>query len=216
MRTRSYAVLALLLLAVPAAAFAQQDDTLPPPKPRHRPADSSPGLREVHGSFTQSDRRGFWLTAGLGVGGESFNAHDGLGWSDSKSGGVGYLKLGGTLNPHFLLGAELQGWSTSYYWQGYDRSLGSLMGIVQYYPSARGNFWVRGGFGFAHDYLRDYVAPGFVTTSDENGTAYAVGIGYDIRMARRVSLTPILDFLGQHYETHTERVVTLGVGVTFH
>ncbi|HTS87046.1 MAG TPA: hypothetical protein VMG41_01015 [Gemmatimonadales bacterium] len=205
MRALFYAFPAAALLVAPAAAFAQQSDTL-----------SSPGLREVHGSFNPSGRRGFWLTVGLGVGGESFNANDGLGWSDTKTGGVGYLKLGGTINPHFQLGAELQGWSTNYYWDNYDRSLGSLMGIVQYYPSARGDFWIRGGFGYAHDRLRDYSTPGIVIISDEDGTAFAGGLGYDVRLSRRLFLTPSLDFMGQHYSDHDERLVTFGVGITFH
>jgi hypothetical protein len=216
MRNRVMSLLALCGLLLPAVARAQ-DDNPEDDRDRHRPRphDHHSGLREVSDHAGRSRREGFWLSAGLGVGGESFDAHDGLGWSDGKAGGMGYLKLGGTISPNFLLGVELQGWTAQYYGQGYDRDLGNLMAIGQWYPSARDGFWFRGGVGFARDHLRYYGGPpaGTLITT-RNGTAYSVGLGYDLPVGRRVSLTPTLDFLGQRYETHTERVFSIGLGIT--
>jgi hypothetical protein len=212
MRTRLVYLLAFLLGALPVTALAQDDDSGRDPHRRPR----SRGLREVSDDAGRSRRDGFWLSAGLGVGGESFDARDGLGWSDRTTGGVGYIKLGGTVNRNLLLGAEVQGWSNHYYDADYDRTLGSLMGIVQWYPDGRGDFWLRGGLGFAWDELDFYGTPPANITTRRSGTAFAIGLGYDARVGRKISITPQLDFLAQRYDTHDERVVSFGIGITFH
>lgn len=206
--------LALALLLAPAAAQAQDDD------PHHGRGSRGRGIRQVDDDTARRRREGFWLSAGLGVGGESFDARDGLGWSDNVSGGVGYLKLGGTVSRSLLLGVELQGWGADFYQSGfsgvsYERALGSLMGIAQFYPAERSDFWLRGGLGVAVDQLRDHAGD-MVFETNRYGSAVAIGLGYDIPVARKISITPSLDLVGQHYDTHNERLLTLGVGVTFH
>ena len=160
--------LVILLLGgalLPVAAQAQQE----------HPRRGGRGLREVSEAAARSRHQGFWLSAGLGVGGERFDAHDGLGWSDSRAGGTGFLRLGGTVSPSFLVGAEVQGWATANYQQGYDRTLSSLLAIGQWYPGGgTSNFWVRGGIGWAHDDLRLYGASGNSLTTGRNGTAFAL------------------------------------------
>lgn len=208
MRKLMLVALTALSLA-PAVASAQDDD-----RDRDRDRDRyhrRGGLREVDDS--RFDRRkGFWLSAGLGAGSESFDANDGLGWSDDKGGGVGYVKLGGTVSQSLLLGAEFSAWGTRYRYEDYDRGLTSAMFIAQWYPAPRGDFWLRGGVGFARDYLD--IDGG--ERRRENGGVLAVGLGYDIRVGRNVSITPMLDLQGQRYETHDERLVNIGLGITFH
>lgn len=203
---RKLMLIALTALSLaPAVASAQDDDR---DRDDHRRRG---GLREVdHNRYER--RKGFWLTAGLGAGSEAFDANDGLGWSDDKGGGLAYLKLGGTVSPSLLLGAEFNAWGTRYRFEDYERGLTSAMFIAQWYPAPRGDFWLRGGLGFARDYLD--IDGGERTR--ENGTALAVGLGYDIRVSRNVSITPMLDLQGQHYDSHDERLVNIGVGITFH
>lgn len=210
----------VLLLAglslTPALAAAQDDSPRDRDRGRGRDRDrcNCGGLREV--SDRRNHRReGFFGAVGLGGGSESFDANDGLGWSDDKGGAVGYIKVGGAVSQSLLLGAELNGWAARYQRQGYDRSLGSLMFIGQWYPAAQGDFWLRGGLGWARDNLSIYGTTGDIN-SHENGTAFALGLGYDFRVARNVSITPSLDLQGQRYDTHDERVISLGLGVTFH
>ena len=215
MRTRLLAALALLSLALPRVATAQDDDNHHRGR-RARPHDHSPGLREVDDRAGRERRQGFWLSAGLGVGGEEFDANDGLGWSDNHTGGVAALKLGGTVSPNFLLGAEVNGWGLrNYNQQGYDRTLANVLGIVQWYPSRTGGFWLRGGLGFAHSELNQYIGPASSLRTTENGTALAVGLGYDIPVARKVSITPNIDFTAQRFRNYDERIVSLGLAVTF-
>lgn len=208
-------LLTSLSLVAPAMLAAQEDDPHPRGRhPRSRCGDSCGGLREVSDHAGRARRNGFWFSAGIGAGAESFDARDGLGWSDGKGGGSGYVKLGGTVSRSLLLGAEGQVWAASYSGQNFDRSLGSLMGIAQLYPSPTGGFWLRGGLGFAHDNLRTYTSSGIIVDRDLNGTAYAFGLGYDFPVNRHVSITPSLDLLAQDYRTHRERVINFGIGIT--
>ena len=207
--SRPTLLLLACLTAAPTALAAQA-----PGHPRAHCSDCG-GLREVS-DRSLNRRQGFWIAGGLGVGSESFDANDGLGWSDGKAGGVGYVKLGGTVSQSLLLGGEAQIWGARYYGQDYDRTLGSLMFIAQFYPASEGAFWIRGGVGWARDDLTLYSPPPNTLVTGRNGTALAIGLGYDFRVARNVSLTPTLDLVGQHYETHDERVLSLGLGVTFH
>ncbi len=205
----------VLLLAglslVPAILQAQDDDR--PRDRRHRCGDC--GLREVSDRRDDHRRDGFFAAIGLGGGSESFDANDGLGWSDDKGGATGYIKIGGAVSNSLMLGGELNGWASRYQRQGYDRSLASLMFIAQWYPARRSDFWLRGGAGWARDHLSIYGTSGDIN-SHENGTALAVGLGYDFRVGRKVSITPSLDFQGQRYDSHDERLISLGIGVTFH
>lgn len=209
---RAMVMLLAGLSLVPAVVKAQDDDPHPRRDRDRRGCDC--GLREV--SDRRSDRRdGFFASIGLGGGAESFDANDGLGWSDDKGGATGYLKVGGAVSNALTLGAELNGWASRYQRQGYDRSLASLMFIAQWYPASRSDFWLRGGLGWARDNLSVYGTSSDVNRH-ENGTALAVGLGYDFRVARNVSITPTLDFQGQRYDSHDERLISLGLGVTFH
>ncbi len=194
-------------LAVPVSARAQQD----------HPSHGSPGLREVSEAAARSRHHGFWLSAGLGAGGERFDANDGLGWSDSRTGGTGYVRLGATVSPSFLVGAEVQGWTRDYYWEGYHRTLSSLLAIGQWYPGGgASNFWVRGGLGWAHDDLQLYGDATSSSALGQDGTAFVLGLGFDLPMGSRISVTPQLDFNAQHYDSHQEQVLSLGLGITFH
>ncbi len=207
------ALLGCVGLALPAAVAAQDDDPHHPRGRRSRCQEDCGGLREVSGNAGRNRRDGFFFSAGIGAGAESFDARDGLGWSDGKGGGTGYLKVGGTVGRSVVLGAEAQGWFSSYRGQNYDRTLGNLLGFAQFYPSSSG-FWMRGGIGWARDHLTTFNSSGIGYGSSINGTGWALGVGFDVPVGRRVSITPSLDLMGQDYRTHEERVLSLGVGIT--
>lgn len=218
MRTTIWSVLTGLTLLIPAGLAAQQDDDSNRDSDRdhdRRRGRCSCGLREV-GDRAQSRRSGLWGSVGIGGGAEAFDAKDGLGWSDDRGGTIGYIKLGGTISSSLRIGAEFQGWTSRYQSQGYDRSLSSLMLIAQWYPAARGDFWLRGGVGIARTSVDYFPGPNGGVGFRTDGLATAAGLGYDFHLARNVALVPTLDLTAHRYNDVDERVVSFGLGITIH
>lgn len=194
-------LLTLAALAAPATLPAQ--DRMPR------------GIREV-ANGSPNARSGLWFSGGLAAGAESFDANDGLGWSDDQWGGVASLRLGGTVSRSLLLGAELSGWKHGYGNGDYDRVLGSLLFIAQWYPERKGAFFFKGGAGLAEDRLYLNYQPSVPTTTRQTGFAMGLGLGYDFRVGRMVSLTPTLDLIGHWYDGYQERLLNIGMAVTLH
>ena len=172
-----------------------------------------PALSAQH---TQT-RKGFWIGFGLGYG----SAHatcDGCG-STNEGGATGFLKLGGTLSPQVLLGGAVNAWYKSS--GGLKESVGNVTASVYYYPAPATGFFLTGGLGFSDYDLRD---GGSITGT---GWGFTVGTGYDIRVGRNVSLTPVVNFayggVGDLSSAGTtvstgwkQSVIDFGLGITFH
>jgi len=132
----------------------------------------------------------------------------------SEGGPAGFLKLGGTLSPKVLLGGAVNAWSKSS--QGATEILGNVTGSIFYYPALASGFFVTGGVGLSYENLS-----GFAATSSP-GWGLRAGAGYDIRVGRMTSLTPVADFtygggLSPGGKTGWKQtVIDFGLGVTFH
>jgi len=173
------------------------------------------GLREVKESDTNPNRRsGVWASLGAGAGVESFNAFDGFGWSNGLWGGVVYGKAGLTVGQNLTVGGEGQLWIHEF--PDYRRTLGSIMIIGQLYPVARGGFFLKGGAGWTRDDLRLYYTPQSPVQTEQNGWGWVAGVGYDVRIAKDVSITPSFDFVDHYYDITEERMVNMGLAITFH
>ncbi len=168
-------------------------------------------LREIHRNY----REGFWFSAGIGAGNEAYDLKGVTGgFGDDVTGPSLMVKLGGTVSQSFLLGGELYGWTWNDSFD-LDETLASAMLIGQWYPAARGGFFVKGGLGIAH--FEQTTGGRFSTLLDEEtGFGAVLGAGYDIRVGRNISITPTLDLYGHSYNDWRERIVNLGVSVTFH
>jgi hypothetical protein len=217
MRTTIWSALIGLTLLVPAGLMAQDDrtDGGKDGERDRRNGRCSCGLREVSDRRSASNRTGLWLSAGIGGGAEAFDARDGLGWSDDRGGAIGYIKVGGTVSPSLRVGAEFNAWTSRYQSQGYDRSLSSVMLIAQWYPAARGDFWLRGGVGLARAEIEPFPNAGQPSFRSD-GLATAIGLGYDFRLARNVALVPTIDLAGYRYDDIDDRVLSFGLGITIH
>jgi hypothetical protein len=115
-------------------------------------------------------RSGFFISGGLGAGSAGVTC-DGC-TTDRTNGLSGYLRLGGTVNPHLRLGFESNGWLKSE--NGVDEQVAFWSGAAYVYPSVRNNFWLKGGVGLATAKETD--------DSDElkaDGLGVSVGAGYD-------------------------------------
>jgi len=88
-------------------------------------------------------RKGFWIGFGFGWGSYTFSC-DGCGDIDREGSYTGHIKLGGTINPHLLLGGETVAWSKSE--GGATITAGNVSFNAYYYPQA--GWWAvpeRGG-----------------------------------------------------------------------
>ena len=173
----------------------------------------NPHLRET----PRDVRDGFWISFGVGAGRESFRFFDDpAGYSPEVTGPTFYLKMGGTPSQHWTLGGEAFAWRDDYV--NGNEMLSSLMLIAQWYPSTESGLFLKGGAGLAYSYIEDTSAPGYVIADKEGGLAGVLGAGYEIRIGRNVSLAPTIDVHLQSYgrSNVNERVVNLGLGVTFH
>lgn len=150
-------------------------------------------------------RNGFWFNVGLGYG--SLGCQD----CTSREGGLsGQLSLGGTLSRHVYLGVGTSGWTKSE--DDVTLSVGALTALVRVYPSSTGGFFLTGGLGVGRV---DLSIDGF-GSGGESGTAALLGIGYDFRVGRNVSLTPYWNGFAVSHDVGDANVGQLGLSVTVH
>jgi opacity protein-like surface antigen len=183
-------ILALSLLAVPLLA-----------------QEHGGGLREAR--HAPSGRSGFFIAGGIGGGYESFKT-DGFEWTDEELGGTFHLKLGGTPSSTVRLGGELAGWGADE--AGVEEFVGSLMGIVQLYPSPSSGFFLKAGAG--PSYFNQKVFDGvFYEEVDDNGFGFNIGAGWDFQVSRGLTVGPVLDYYQHDFGEFKERVWSLGVSI---
>ena len=157
---------------------------------------------------------GFWISFGFGAGTAlGDDAFDG----DSKFGGAGFLRMGGSLSQQLLIGGELIGWGTDK--DNTQIGRGALMFTAMYYPSPKGGFYLKGSAGFAGR-SSEWTVPvdGHTATirEDEGGIGLGAGLGYDIQLARNFFLTPALDFVYTGTEGNGASLLLFTVGATWH
>jgi hypothetical protein len=158
------------------------------------------------GSGKPQTREGFWIGFGLGAGSLGCDECSG----ERETAFSGNFKLGGTINPHFLLGAETNGWYKSE--NGVTIQYGNLSAVAYYYPSVTSGFYLKGGLGLASLSL-DIDEFG---SDSETGTGAVLGLGYDARVGRNFSLTPYVKFMGGSFDGGSANVVQYGLGFTWH
>ncbi len=157
---------------------------------------------------------GFWISFGFGAG-TAFgdDAFDG----DSKFGGAGFLRMGGSPSQQLLIGGELIGWGTD---QDNTRiGRGALMFTAMYYPSPKGGFYLKAGAGFAGRSAEwEIPIDGLTATvkDEQGGIGLGAGLGYDIQLGRNFFLTPALDFVYTGTEGDGASLLLFTVGATWH
>ena len=150
-------------------------------------------------------RDGFWISGGLGYGSLGCDQCGG----QRESGVSGDISLGGTISPRFLIGVGSSAWSKSE--SGATMTVGTLDARVRFYPSTTGGFFVTGGIGLGQ--VRGDFG-GFSTTS--NGVGTIVGMGWDLRVAKNVSLTPYWNGFAMKNKDTDANVGQAGIAVTLH
>src|SRR3989442_1704551 len=137
-------------------------------------------------------RQGFWGAISFGYGHSSLTSSN-FDFADSAQGGGVALdmKLGGTLSPTVRLGGEVNVWTKSV--GGLTEDVGNVSAAIYLYPAPRSGFFVKGGAGLA-----SYQVSQGNTSSTTTGFGLLGGVGYDIRLGGKVSLTPVANFFWGH------------------
>lgn len=159
-------------------------------------------------------RQGFFIGLGLGGGGGEVSGNT------DANGGTGWLTLGGTVSQKLRLAADFQGFTPK---DNGDANYATSTFAALWYPSARGNFFLKGGVGAAEVSIH---RPG----PDGSGVGFGsvVGAGYDFRVGRKISITPQFTMFGGGTGDIKDGdgnvlandvnfgIATLSVGVVFH
>lgn len=165
-------------------------------------------------------RQGFWIGFGLGVGSAAVECSTCS--SDRFTGGSGYFRLGGTLSQSFLLGFEMNGWSHTE--AGVEEAMALASLVAQWYPSRGGALYLKFGLGGMA-----YVADDGTDELSAAGPAAIIGLGYEFRVTRNMSVTPFINSMAsgntevrlndQVVATNVDmslNLVQIGVGLTWH
>lgn len=177
--------------------YAPRLQDAPPPAVQAQAAPAEPDNKHL--------RQGFWFSGGLGVG--SLGCDDCSGRESGLSGGLG---MGGSVSQKVLLGAGTNGWTKSE--GGVDLTVGTLVALIRFYPSATGGFFLVGGLGLGSIPAE---IDGFGSDS-ETGAGALFGLGYDIRVGRNASLTPFWNGFAARTSNADANVGQLGLSVTLH
>ncbi len=152
-----------------------------------------------------SARHGFWAALGLGYGANSMSNVP----SDYKGGAAtASLKLGGTPKPNLRLGGEVNVWTKDV--NGVTESVGNISGAVYFYTAARSGFFVKGGVGLASFQLSQGSS-----TGSTSGFGFLTGLGYDLRLGGKVSLSPITNFYWGHEGDFRHAIIDFGLSVQY-
>ena len=151
------------------------------------------------------ERDGFWFNAGFGYGSLGCDTCFG----ERAHGGSGGISMGGTVSDRLLLGGGTTGWYRSE--DGAWISASTFDFRVRFYPSRTSGFFLNGGIGLGS------VSIGIGRTAiSETGVGAMLGLGWDVRVGRNVSLTPFWNGSGISTDTANVNFGQVGLGITVH
>jgi hypothetical protein len=145
-------------------------------------------------------REGLWFNVGLGLG--SQGCQDCLLRDNGLSGG---LSVGGRISDRVLLGVGTAGWAKEI--AGETLSVGTLDARLRFYPARTSGFFLTGGLGIGS---LSYAG------ESEFGLGAILGLGWDIRVGRNISLTPFYNGFAMSNSLVDANVGQFGIGVTIH
>ena len=136
-----------------------------------------------------------------------------------RNGSGGFIKV----SRYVMLGGDTYGFTRDQ--NGTRTRLGGVLFIGQWYTWTKLGFWFRVGSGvsYADVIINSATSPERVKKA---GLGLSLGVGWDIRVARMVSITPVVttcynglgavDVAGGTLDNVLTTLVHFGVGVTFH
>jgi len=165
------------------------------------------------------ERKGFWIAFGFGYG-SATSSCDSCTAGGREGALSGFLKMGGTPSPRLLLGGETNGWVRND--SGSTVTRGNASFAAYYYPVATSSFFLKGGVGYSV-----YRAQTSFVNWSGSGFGLLAGAGYDVRVGRNISLTPVINFFAGLLGSvdapgyvgsggYSQNIVQVALGITFH
>jgi hypothetical protein len=151
-------------------------------------------------AFRPQARDGFWFNLGMGFG--TLGCEDCIGREDGLSGG---LSLGSVVSDRVLIGIGTTGFAKEV--AGEILSVGTLDARMRFYPVRTSGFFLNGGIG---------VGSLSFAGDSEFGLGLMLGLGWDIRVGKNVSLTPFWNGFAMSNSNADANVGQLGIGFTIH
>jgi hypothetical protein len=169
-------------------------------------------------------RNGFTASGGIGGGVAGVQCSV----CANGAGAAGYVRLGGAIRRDLVLAGELSRWrragTTLLESQSDVRvELSTVDIVVQWYPRVESGFFVEPGVGLG--VLETRIADRVTGVKYRSGVSggYQLGVGYDYRVKRNLSITPYATFFGvapSHMGSTSESVhgnaLQIGLGLTQH
>jgi len=157
------------------------------------------------------NRNGFWggIDVGVGLLKQSFDE----GNDDDDSFFFLGFKGGYTINPHFLIGLELSGWTleASNLWDPSEgKGISQVFLITQLYPSKESGLFAKAGGGYVSNWSN---RPN--EDRRKRGWGLTVGGGYDYLLNEAIALTPFVTFSYGETGKWDYKAITFGFGLTF-
>ena len=174
-----------------------------PPATQQRVAGEQPAqvpASNAGSSLHPQVRSGFWFNIGLGYG--TLGCEDCISRDDGLSGG---LSLGTAIGDRVLFGIGTTGFAKEVL--GEMLSVGTLDARIRFYPVKTSGFFMNVGAGL-----------GSLSYGGESefGFGMMLGVGWDIRVGRNVSLTPFWNGFAMANSYVDANVGQIGIGVTIH
>jgi len=166
-------------------------------------------------------RKGFWFGGGAGWGSARLNCN--ICQKDRDDAFSGYLQLGYTVTPQFLLGLESNLWYNP--GNPTDQTMGTLGLVGQFYPGRTNGFYFKIGANLAKYWAKDNDKnPNEFKTQALGGL---VGVGYEVPIGTNVTIAPFLTVIGSansdFFYNSTKvngsantSLIQIGLGVTRH
>lgn len=132
--------------------------------------------------------------------------------SDRSTGGAGSIRIGYAVSPQVVLGFDGNGWTRD---SDGVRQTFSVGGVgATWYPQENG-FWLKAIAGVGRAEFRTNIFGVDVEASDTGG-AFALGTGYEWRLARSFAVGPALDFARASFDGGSADWVNFSVGLNWY
>jgi len=149
-------------------------------------AAAAPARAQKQGKSEGPYREGFWIGVGLGYGSATISCSECM--DNSRYGAATVsLRMGGTPSRQLLVGGEVDAWSRTS--SDVTETVGDVSGVVLFYPSSTGTFFIKGGVGGV---VYDANTSPKLETS---GFGVSIGVGIDLYLGHRFSLTPYASYV---------------------